>query len=213
MASTLDAHWHGDTHCLQDVTRIWGTWCAVTSLKLEEHILRCCLSNGELPSGNAKTKHLRVCESSGQNHPWCDLTREHSSCKYPDVLKGCAGFGSSFCPTLTGDLLPTPALLAITGLLWKINTFPKMGQFFFFWSHILPRGDKTADVPTGGDVQRHCWHVQCRPGKDFAPSACLRKRETQRKGLSHGPGCCEVSPLRPQLAWSFSMRCSPIFWG
>lgn len=76
---------------------------------------------------------MRVCESSRQNHLWCDLTRESSSSKYPDVLKGHAGFGSSFCPTLTGDLLPTLALLlAITGLLGKINTFPKMGQFFFF---------------------------------------------------------------------------------
>lgn len=101
---------------------------------------------------------------------------------------------------LTGDPLPTPALLLATRLLCqKINTFPENGSVLFLLISYSPQGDKTAASPG--------------PGADPAGSPAGGEGAAPEEGREPRPRELRTHSPRPALARSSSLLFGPVFWG
>lgn len=113
------------------------------------------------------------------------------------------------CTVLSGDPPPAPfpaLFLAIAGLRGKINTFPKMGQFFFFDPLFFPREAQPTARVLRGEVRvaaRWPW-VQTRMDRCLLP-----RMESGRAG----PGSWEPLPRGSSWPEAPARRFGPIFWG
>lgn len=116
----------------------------------------------------------------------------------------------SSCPTLTGDPLPTPALLlTTTDLCQKVNTIPQNGSFLFLLISYSSQGGQHCRFPPRRWEGQHrgmvgtCsidWEqtaVSVCPGKDSRPRG---------SPWSHGQGSCEVMPWGQ--SWPGALLCN-----